>query len=402
MGHRFDLLAPLHKEEELRFIKAQGAVYVTAEGKEYVDFNEMRVVLGQNNRDFRQGIQAALEGISSQKNSSFPAKEKLLSYLDNSTEHWFRAAFLAASGSEAVEWAVRLAKRITQREEILSFSNSIHGRTYLAASLSGLPVRKVGYGPLSPGIVHLPYPNCAHCPVYKQKGSCDFACLELAKSLYTCASAQRAAAVIVEPYQGAGVIVPPEGYLTRLQQWAHEEGMLLIVDEIQSGMGRSGWMYLYQKEGLQPDMLLLGKALGNGQHIAALLVKPELEKAVLWAMNGGSGEDAVACQAACQVFEALEEGLLAAIKEKGRLLQTGISSFAAHPAVLECRGVGLAAAIELKNESQCIQLHSYLQSSGYLTGRQKAAVYFKPPYVVSEEQVKGLLQAIEKGLKEIS
>lgn len=103
----------------------------------------------------------------------------------------------------------------------------------------------------------------------KRAGGCGFACLEMASQIYETASAQDACAVIVEPYQGSGVIVPPEGYLKKLQDWVKARGMLFIVDEIQSGMGRTGRLFRYQQEGLEPDLLLTGKALGNGMHIAA-------------------------------------------------------------------------------------------------------------------------------------
>lgn len=121
----------------------------------------------------------------------------------------------------------------------------------------------------------------------KRAGGCGFACLEMASQIYETASAQDACAVIVEPYQGSGVIVPPEGYLKKLQDWAKARGMLFIVDEIQSGMGRTGSLFRYQQEGLEPDMLLTGKALGNGMHIAAVLSRTPLATEDLHGFAGG-------------------------------------------------------------------------------------------------------------------
>ena len=284
-----DLLAALHPSDPLPpFVRASGASYFTADGREFVDLNEMRVVLGQENEAFIRALTDALHSVTAPKNTRFPAKEQLLSLLDEATNGAFAAIHLTSSGSEAVESAVRLAQKLTGRSEILSFWNSIHGRTYLSSSMSGKPQRKAGYGALAPGGVFLPYPDCLSCPM-KRAGGCGFACLEMASQIYETASAQDACAVIVEPYQG---------YLKKLQDWVKARGMLFIVDEIQSGMGRTGRLFRYQQEGLEPDLLLTGKALGNGMHIAAVLSRKPLAKEHLHVFAGGSGDDAVACAAA--------------------------------------------------------------------------------------------------------
>lgn len=398
----FDLLSPLQTLRGPEVVRGDGAALTTAEGQELVDLNEMRVVLGQRNRAFLAAMSEAFSGYTAPKNGTSPAKARLLRYLDETTGGSFAAAFLTSSGSEAVEWAVRLAKKMTGREEILSFWNSIHGRTYLSASLSGLYKRKAGYGPLAPGVLLLPYPNCGRCPVGASCGSCGFACLELAKEVYASGSAQRAAAVIVEPCQGAGVILPPLGYLAKLQEWAHGQGMLLILDEIQSGMGRTGWMYLYQREEFVPDMLLLGKAIGNGMHIAALLVRERPDTEDLPALSGGSGDDPLACAAACEVFRQLEDGLLEHIRQVSGILTSGLQALADHPLARECRGLGLAAALELRHKADCDAAAGLLADRGYLVGQQGASLYCKPPYVVTEEQIRGFLAALADVLDEIA
>lgn len=394
----FDLLSPFSAAGR-GFVRAQGASYWTAEGREMVDLNEMRVVLGQNDLSFRRAMSRALGEITAPKGDASRAKTALLRYLDKTTGGLFCAAHLTSSGSEAVESAVRLAKKLTGRTEILSFWNSIHGRTYLSASLSGLPKRKAGHGPLAPGGVFLPYPNCAHCPVGACKGSCGFACLDLAERIYQSASAQDPAAVILEPCQGAEVILPPEGWLGRMQEWARSKGALLVVDEIQCGMGRTGWMYLFQREGLEPDMLLLGKALGNGLHIAALLVRERPMAEALAALTGGAGDDPLACAAACQVFRRLEEGLLDHVSETGRILNEGLKALEAHPAVRECRGLGLACAVEFCHRDACARVAEAVEQRGYLPGRMGPTLYCKPPYVISRAQVEGFLSALGEALE---
>ena len=393
-----DLLAALHPSDPLPpFVRASGASYFTADGREFVDLNEMRVVLGQENEAFIRALTDALHSVTAPTNTRFPAKEQLLSLLDEATNGAFAAIHLTSSGSEAVESAVRLAQKLTGRSEILSFWNSIHGRTYLSSSMSGKPQRKAGYGALAPGVVFLPYPDCLSCPM-KRAGGCGFACLEMASQIYETASAQDACAVIVEPYQGSGVIVPPEGYLKKLQDWAKARGMLFIVDEIQSGMGRTGSLFRYQQEGLEPDMLLTGKALGNGMHIAAVLSRTPLATEDLHGFAGGSGDDAVACAAACEVFRQLDRGLLAHVQSVSRTLQEGLTALEANEHVLTCRSCGLAAAIVLRNAPTCERVHHALTQRGFLPGRQENVLFLKPPYVVTNEQILAFLAALRQEL----
>lgn len=393
-----DLLAALHPSDPLPpFVRASGASYFTADGREFVDLNEMRVVLGQENEAFIRALTDALHSVTAPKNTRFPAKEQLLSLLDEATNGALAAIHLTSSGSEAVESAVRLAQKLTGRSEILSFWNSIHGRTYLSSSMSGKSQRKAGYGALAPGVVFLPYPDCLSCPM-KRAGGCGFACLEMASRIYETASAQDACAVIVEPYQGSGVIVPPEGYLKKLQDWAKARGMLFIVDEIQSGMGRTGRLFRYQQEGLEPDILLTGKALGNGMHIAAVLSRTPLATEDLHGFAGGSGDDAVACAAACEVFRQLDRGLLAHVQSVSRTLQEGLTALEANEHVLTCRSCGLAAAIVLRNAPTCERVHHALTQRGFLPGRQENVLFLKPPYVVTNEQILAFLAALRQEL----
>lgn len=393
-----DLLEPLHARSAPVFTRGEGAAYLTEDGRQVVELNEMRVILGQNNRAFNRAIAAALEEATSSR-AAPRAKEELLGRLDATTGGRFKAVHLTSSGSEATEAAIRLAKKLTGRSEVITFWNSIHGRTWLTGSVSGVPKRKAGYGPLAPGGVFFPYPHCAKCLLGRESGSCGFACLDLCKEIYRQASAQDAAAVLVEPCQGNGVVLPPPGYLKALQDWAHEQGMLFIVDENQSGLGRCGEMYLYEREGLEPDMLLLGKTLGNGVHIAALLTNQTPPVDRLGVFSGGSGDDPLACRAACEVFRQLEEGLLDHVRQVGRILQSGLGELADSPLVREVRGAGLAAAVEFYSEAVCRRICGELAGRGYLPGQAGSALFCKPPYVITAKQVEGFLEELAAAVR---
>ncbi len=398
---QLDLLQTLNRAERKPFIGGQGALLTDADGNEWLDFNEICVVLGQKNAAFSARMTAALSGVTSGKAGMSQEKETLYQYLTASTDGQYRQIHLTASGSEATEWAVRTALKITGKTEVLSFWNSVHGRTMLSASMSGLPKRKTGYGPLTPGIVFGAYPDCAHCPYEKAPDHCAFFCLRHLEEKLRFESANDVGAVILEPIQGAGVIVPPAGWLKALQAWTHRIGALLILDEIQTGMGRTGSLYRFQKEGLDPDMLLLGKGIGNGLHLAALLTKEVPEEHFLPALAGGTGDGVLACTAGCVVFEELlEHGLIAHIQELGDCLRDGLESLQRnHPCMRRIRGAGLALAIELSDENTYRQLLEQLRAQRIFVGvAAYCTVMLKPPYTVTHEQVDHLLLRMDAAL----
>ncbi|MCL2565049.1 MAG: aminotransferase class III-fold pyridoxal phosphate-dependent enzyme [Defluviitaleaceae bacterium] len=280
-------------------------------------------------------------------------KQQLLSYMMETTNHAFDRVHLTTSGSEAVEWAVKPVQKMTDRSEVVSFWNSIHGRTHYSASMSGLPKRKAGYPPLSPGIIFSPYPDCIRCSFNcSNKDNCNFYCLEFLDRKLEYESANDLAAVIIEPYQAEGNTFPPEEYLKALKDWTHKKGAKLIFDETQSGMGRNGVMYHYLSPSLNvtPDIMLLGKALDNGLHIAAFLIKGELELKDINAMTGGAGDSVLSCAAACAVYkELLEVGLL---EQTGDYFKSGLLNLKEkHNSIVQVRGTGLALAIDFM-ESQ--------------------------------------------------
>lgn len=397
---KYDILQPVTHTKKLNLVSGNGAQLTDSEGKTYLDFNEICVVLGQNNKHFITRMTKCLNGVTSAKSGYSSDKEKLYSFLMETTGYKYKAIHLTSSGSETTEWAVKTALKITGKTEILSFWNSIHGRTHLSASMSGLPKRKTNYGPIAPGIVFSSYPDCPHCPFEKDCGSCGFFCLRFLDNKVAYESANDIGAVIVEPYQGGGVIIPPKGWLKALQDWAHNRGALFILDEIQSGMGRTGSLYCYQDEGLDPDMLLLGKGLGNGLHISALLTKTVPEEKYIHALTGGAGDDALACCAACAVFEnLLEQGLLEHISNMAALMEKKLISLAEkYPeAIKDIRCMGLACAVELNCRESFNKLMPLLKNSGLLVSPSaNSSFMLKPPYTVTAGQIEEMSSILDK------
>lgn len=383
-------------------VDGRGIELYDANGKVYLDLNEISTVLGQKNEHFTKRMTEKLNGLVGGKIANSAEKEKFYRYLSETTGNRFQYVHLTSSGSEASEWAVRMALKMSGRNEVLSFWNSIHGRTYLSASMSGMPRRKQGYAPAASGVVYGVYPDCAHCPFEKQCDDCNFFCLKFLDEKLKYESSQEIGAVIVEVYQGAGIIVPPKGWLKALQDWTHEQGALFILDEIQSGMGRTGKMYCFEEEGLDPDMLLLGKALGNGIHVGAALMKDAPEDFYRLALVGGAGDTEFTYAAGCAVFEELlENRLLEHISEASDYLEDQLFELKEKCTTIKnicCKG--LAASIELYDKNFYDEVMPKLKENGLLVGAAaNNKIVLRPPYVITKENIDDMISVFENVLK---
>ena len=381
-------------------VDGKGIELIDEKGTIYFDLNEISTVLGQKNEHFNKRISEKLNnGLVGGKVSNSPEKEKFYQYLSDTTGNRFQYVHLTSSGSEASEWAVRMALKMTGRNEVLAFWNSIHGRTYLSASMSGMPRRKQGYAPAASGVVYGVYPDCTHCPFDKDCNNCNFFCLKFLDEKIKYESSQEIGAVIVETYQGAGIIVPPKGWLKALQDWAHAHGALFILDEIQSGMGRTGKMYCFEEEGLEPDMLLLGKALGNGIHVGAALLKNIPDDFYIPALIGGAGDTELTYAAGCAVFEELlENGLLEHISEVSIYLEHRLSELKQKCSAVKnicCKG--LAASIEVIDQEVYENIMPKLKENGLLVGpAANNKIVLRPPYVITKEQIDHMVSIFER------
>lgn len=396
-------LEPIAKSGSVPAVGGKGIRLYDADGNVYYDLSEISTVLGQKNEHFTRRMTAKLNDLVGGKIADSPEKVKFYNYLAETTDNRFRYVHLTSSGSEASEWAVRMALKMTGRSEVLAFWNSIHGRTYLGASMSGMPRRKQGYAPSAPGVLYGVYPDCAHCPFEKTCENCGFFCLKFLDQKMKYESSQEIGAVIVEAYQGAGIIVPPKGWLKALQDWAHSHGALFILDEIQSGMGRTGKMYCFQEEGLDPDMLLLGKALGNGFHVGAALLKQKPEDFYIPAMIGGAGDTELAYAAGCAVFEELlEHGLLEQIGDVGAYLEETLRELKEqNPQIRQICCKGLAASVEFQNQEILEAVQKKAKDSGLIIGTgENHKLVLRPPYVITKEDIDDVAAILQKILRE--
>ena len=397
--HQPFTLEPISKGGTIPAVAGEGIKLYDSDGNTYYDLSEISNVLGQKNAHFMRCLTAKLNDLVGGKLLESPEKRRFYQYLSETTGNRYQYVHLTSSGSEACEWAVRMALKMTGRNEVLAFWNSIHGRTYLSASLSGMPRRKQGYAPAAPGVLYGVYPDCAHCPFERDCDSCEFFCLKFLEQKMKYESSQEIGAVIAEAYQGAGIIVPPKGWLKALQDWAHRHGALFILDEIQSGMGRTGKMYCFEEEGLNPDMILLGKALGNGFPVGAALMKKIPDSYYQPALLGGAGDTELAYTAGCAVFEELlDNGLLEHIADVSAYLEEKLHALQCQcPPVKTICCKGLAASIEFRDPELFAAVQWEAKEAGLIMGSgEHNKLVLRPPYVITKTDIDAVTAILQQ------
>ena len=256
-----------------------------------------------------------------------------------------KKALFMTTGAEAIENAVKIARHATGRDAVIAFEGSFHGRTQLGMALTGkVAPYKLGFGPLGADIYHVPFPSALH-------GVSVYDSLQALDRLFRYhVEARRVAALLVEPVQGEGGYLPaPAGFLTQLRTLCDTHGIVMIADEIQTGMGRTGKMFAVEHEGVEPDLITLAKGLGGGTPISAVVGKASVIDAV---PPGGLGSTyaghPVACAAALAVLETIaQEKLLARSLELGERLRAHLRALAVgNPAIGDVRGLGAMTAVE--------------------------------------------------------
>jgi 4-aminobutyrate aminotransferase / (S)-3-amino-2-methylpropionate transaminase / 5-aminovalerate transaminase len=269
-----------------------------------------------------------------------------------------KKAILFNSGSEAVENAVKYARAFTKRKAIISFDNAFHGRTLLCLTLDGKykPLRQ-GLGPFAPEVYHARFPYPYRPPVGMRSEDLTEYCLgELGKFFLTDVAAEDVAAIIVEPVQGeGGFIVPTPGFLKGLREVCDKNGILLIVDEVQTGFGRTGKQWAMEHDGIIPDLVTIGKSVGAGMPISAVAGRADiLDSVATGAVGGTYGGNPMSCAAALAVFDIFKsENIVAKGAAVGKKVQARFDSWKERfPIVGDSRGLGAMRAIELVKDKK--------------------------------------------------
>ncbi len=269
-----------------------------------------------------------------------------------------KKVFLGNSGAEAVEAALKLARYYTGRSQVLAFFGAFHGRTMGAVSLTASsPKYQKDFRPLVSGITHVPYAYCYRCHYNLTYPACNLACLEyIEEGLFARSIApEEVAAIFVEPVQGeGGYIVPPPGWLARLRTLCDKYGILLVADEVQSGIGRTGKMLAVEHWGVEPDIVCLAKALASGMPLSAMIARKEVMTWPSGAHGSTFGGNPVCCAAAEATLDVVEEeGLIDNAARVGGRLMEQLRSLAEESHLIgDVRGLGLMIGVEMVHDKQ--------------------------------------------------
>lgn len=263
-----------------------------------------------------------------------------------------KRTFFSNSGAESVETAVKLVRYHTMRHYIIAFINAFHGRTMGALSLTGSkPIQRKGFAPLLSGVVHVPYAYCYRCAYGLTYPQCKATCVSwIEEELFTTyLPAEEVAAVFVEPVQGeGGYIVPPKEFLQELKKLCNKYDIMLVADEVQSGMGRTGKMLAIEHYGVVPDIVCLAKGIASGMPLGATVASNKIMDWPPGAHASTFGGNPVSCRVALTTIDLLEDGLIKNAAKVGDYLLEKLQNICAtHPLVGEVRGKGLMIAVEI-------------------------------------------------------
>jgi 4-aminobutyrate aminotransferase-like enzyme len=394
----------------------RGAVVTDVDGNTYLDWTS-GVLVANVGHSHPHLVRAICEATGKLLNNyecpteyRVLAAEKLVAALPR---HMDKCFFLS-TGSETTEAAIRIMKRKTGRFEIIGFHGAFHGRTYAAASVGGLAGPKRGYGPAMPGVIRAPFPYFYRCPFgSKTEEECADKHLDLLDDAVRANSCGSLAGVLVETYQGAaGFIFPPQGYLKRLEAWARAKGLLLAVDEVQSSYGRMGAMWGHVLEGLEPDLMCIGKGIGSGYPVAAIAGRGEVFACLAKGeMSSTAGGNPVGSAAVIAVLEIIQrESLCDNARKMGEVILSRLHRTQEKSRHLgDVRGRGLVMGLELVKDKRTKEPAPELiqpiidrcAANGLLVG--SVGIYgnvirVAPPLVVTEAQAHESCDIMEKVL----
>ena len=370
--------------------RAEGVFFYTPEGKPYYD-----LISGVSVSNVGHGNPAVVEAVCRQARDYMHVmvygelvetpQVEYARLLAEQLPGEIDSIYFLNSGAEAVEGALKLAKRVTGRPEMISMRNAYHGSTHGAMSMMGGEEHKSAFRPLLPDVRQIRYNNFDDIQLITTRTAC----------------------LLVEPVQGeAGVIPPAEGYLEALRRRCDEVGAMLIFDEIQTGMGRSGAMFACAKYGVIPDIICLAKALGGGMPLGAFAARREVMQAlthnpVLGHISTFGGHPVCCAAGLAAARYILDNKLVEQVEVKGTLYETLLAD---HPAVVEIRRSGLLLAVELGSSERMFAMMAMFKEVGILSDwflYCDTAFRISPPLTITEEEIRGSAALIRQCLDKL-
>ncbi|MGH7233236.1 MAG: acetyl ornithine aminotransferase family protein [Nitrospiraceae bacterium] len=326
-----------------------------------------------------------------------------------------KRTFFSNSGAEAVEAAFKLARYRTRRPLMIAFQGAFHGRTMGALSLTGSKaVQRRHFSPLVPGVTHVPYPNCYRCPYGMTYPACRMHCVTVIREVYfkSVVPPEDVAAIVVEPIQGeGGIVVPPPEFHPMLASLAKEFGILYVVDEVQTGMGRTGKMFASEHWGVEPDIMVVGKGIASGLPMGATIAPADVMNWQAGSHANTFGGNPVACEAALATIELLEQRLVKNAGVVGHYLLSELTKMKArHRLMGDVRGKGLMIGIECVRDADTKEMavqernevvQRCFRQGLLLLGCGQNVIRMVPPLTITKREAEVALSILEGVLKDV-
>ena len=342
---------------------AHDCIVKDVDGNEYIDLNAGIACMnvGHNHPRVTRAIKSQCDRFLHYSNTDFYYKEvielaeRLAQIVPGNFE---KKTYFGNSGTEAIEAAVKLARWHTRKQLLIGFANAFHGRTLGALSITASkPVQRRYFSPLVPGVVHVPYAYCYRCPFKLKYPECHYWCVDFIEEyvLQKYVPQEDLAAIVFEPIQGeGGYVVPPPEYFQRLKRLAEKYDILLIDDEVQSGIGRTGKWLAIEHWGIEPDIVCLAKALASGLPLSATVAKAEIMDWMSGSHGSTFGGNPLSCSAAASVLDIVgEEKLLENAKRQGDHVLKRLREFGEKSEIVgDVRGKGLMIGVELVEDKE--------------------------------------------------
>jgi 4-aminobutyrate aminotransferase len=399
----------------------KGCIVRDVDGNEYIDFNSGLVCLnvGHNHPKVIEAVKKQADRYLHYSITDFLYREvvdlgeQLCAVTPGS---WEKKVFFANSGAEAIEGATKLARWHSRRQLFIAFISAFHGRTFGAVSFTASkPVQRRHFFPLVPGVTHVPYPYCYRCPFKLTYPDCDYWCVNFIDEyvLQKYVPPEEVAAFVFEPIQGeGGYVVPPPEYFQRLKKLADKYGILMVDDEIQAGMGRTGKWCAIEHWKIEPDVVCMAKSLAAGLPLSAIVAKA---KVMDW--EGGShattfGGNPVACAAALAVLDVIKsDRLLENATKQGNYILKRLNEAKETSGILgDVRGKGLMVGAEIvenkktkvpaPKKAEEIMMRAWKRGVAVITCG-KSTIRFAPPLIITKDLADSALDIIIDAMKEV-
>lgn len=408
------------KIEPVVVSEAKGATIKDVAGKEYIDcFSGISVVNAGHCHP--EVVNAAIEQAKNLVHVCsyvyyVPVTIKLAEKLAEITPPKLEKTFFGNSGAEAVECAIKLARKFTKKYELIALMCSFHGRTLGTLSVTGQAGRrKYDMGPYLSGVSFAPPPYCYRCPFEKSYPDCDLLCARSIRNVIDYCTSKGVAAFIAEPVMGeGGIIPPPSEYFKLVKEILDENGILFIDDEVQTGFGRTGKLFGIQHYGVEPDIMTLAKGIADGFPLGACIARKDIgdsfEPGDHLSTFGGNPVSAAAALANINVI--LNERLSEQAEEKGAYIMKRLNEMKDElPLIGDVRGKGLMIGIELVKDNvkkipavdETRKIRDLCREKGLLIGSggvKGCVLRIQPPLVITKEQIDGALNILETAIKE--